>query len=298
MSDRELGQRLQVVFHLLDVALDTANVFVGLETVELGDALDLDFGQADDILLGHFTAQAGFERIEPFVDRLQDTFPRGTLLDIMKDLLLDKYFLQRRHVPVLLQFAQPDIQFGLEQFARMVDTTAKYLPHAHEVRLVVHNHARIRRDRHFAIRKSVQRVDSLVRRLVVAHMDDNLDPVRRIVVDLFDLDLALVIGLDDRLLDRFGRRAERNFGDRKRPLVDFVDPRTHFDRTAAQPVVVTRHIRHAAGREIGIELELLAAQVSYARIEQFIEVMRQDFRRKPHGDTFDALGQQQREFER
>lgn len=73
MSDRELGQRLQVVFHLLDVALDTANVFVGLETVELGDALDLDFGQADDILLGHFTAQAGFERIEPFVDRLQDT---------------------------------------------------------------------------------------------------------------------------------------------------------------------------------------------------------------------------------
>ena len=44
MSDGEAGELLEVFLNCLDVFFQAANVFVGFEAVELGDALDLDFG--------------------------------------------------------------------------------------------------------------------------------------------------------------------------------------------------------------------------------------------------------------
>jgi len=102
----------------------------------------------------------------------------------------------------------------------------------------------------FAVGERVQRVDRPVGRLVVADVNYDLDLVGRIVVDLLDFDLAFVVRADDRILDRLGGRAERNFGDRQRPFVDLVDPGAHFDRSV--PAVVGPGSRGHRGRT-GIE---------------------------------------------
>ena len=201
-------------------------------------------------------------------------------------------------MPVLLQLLEPDFQLAAQQFPRAVGAAAQNLVHAHEVRLVVHDDARIRRYGDFAVGEGVQRVDRPVRRLVVADVDDDLDLIRSVVVDFLDLDFTLVVGFDDRFLDRLGRRAVGYLGDRERPLVDLVDPRADLDRPAAQSVVVPRHVAQPARREIGIELERLAAQIGDRRVDQLVEIVRQDFRRQSDGDSLDALREQQRKLDR
>ena len=180
----------------------------------------------------------------------------------------------------------------------MVGAASQDFADAHEVRFLVHDDAGVRRDRHFAVGERVQRVDRPVGRLVVADVNYDLDLVGRIVVDLLDFDLAFVVRADDRILDRLGGRAERNFGDRQRPFVDLVDPGAHFDRSAAQSVVIARYVGQPPGRKIRVNFEVAAPEVGDARVDQFVEVMWQDFRCQSDRDALDSLGQQQREFDR
>ena len=102
----------------------------------------------------------------------------------------------------------------------MLGRAAQDLRNPEEVRLLVPDDARVRGDRHLAVGEGVERVDGLVRRLVGRDLNDDFDLVGRIVVDLSDLDLALVVGLNDRILDRLGGRGIGNLGDGKRPFVD------------------------------------------------------------------------------
>ena len=165
------------------------------------------------------------------------------------------------------------------------------------MRLLVPDDAGVGRDRHLAVGEGVERVDRLVRRLVGRHLHDDLDLFGRVVVDLADLDLALFVGLDDRLLDRLGGRGVGDLGDGQRPLVDLRDAGAHLHGAAPQAVVVAAHVGHAARREIGIQLEFAPLQMGDRRMDQLHEVVGQDLRGQSHGDAVGALGQQQRELD-
>ena len=80
--------------------------------------------------------------------------------------------------------------------------------------------------------------------------------------------------------------------------VDFLDFRTHLERTATAAVVIARHIDESAGGKVGIEVELAAFDIVDGGVEYFVEVVGQDFGRQTHGYAFAALSQQQGEFRR
>ena len=87
-----------------------------------------------------------------------------------------------------------------------------------------------------------------------------------------------------------------NLGDGQGALVTFLDFGAHLDRTAPFTVVITRDVDESAGLKVGIECKRLALQVGDGGVEQFIEVVGQNFDREAHGDTFYALSQQEREL--
>ena len=111
-------------------------------------------------------------------------------------------------------------------------------------------------------------------------------------------DLALVVGLDDRILDRLGGRGIGYFGDGERAFVDLRNLGAHLHRPAPQAVVIAAHIGHAARREVGIKLEFAPLEVCDAGVDKLHEVVGQDLRRQTHGDAVGALRQQQRELDR
>ncbi len=158
--------------------------------------------------------------------------------------------------------------------------------------LLVADDARVGRDRHLAIGERVQSVDGLVARLVVRHVDHDLHLVGRKVVDAFDLDLALFVGLDDRLLDRLRSGRVGNLGYREGAFVDLGDARAHLNHAAAQTVIVTARVHQSSRREIGQQHEILASQMGYAGVYQLVEVVGQDLRRQTHRDAVGSLRQQ------
>ena len=64
----------------------------------------------------------------------------------MENLLLNKNLFERRHVPVILQLTQTNIQLGFQHLTGMIDITAQNLTHPYEMRLVIHNDTSVRRD--------------------------------------------------------------------------------------------------------------------------------------------------------
>jgi hypothetical protein len=102
------------------VSLMPSSIFfmrlVGLEAVVGGDALDADFGEARDVLLGHVAAELFQERLQAAADPRQHAFPGLRFLDEAVDTLLDEDALERVPVPLLLEFAELDLEFALEEF--------------------------------------------------------------------------------------------------------------------------------------------------------------------------------------
>ena len=96
----------------------------------------------------------------------------------------DENPLQRSRMPCFVEFVQADFKLHFQQLAGMLRRTAQDLAHPQEMGFVIADHAGIRGDRHFAVRKSVERVDGLVRRLVGRDLHDDFDLLGRIVVHL------------------------------------------------------------------------------------------------------------------
>ena len=127
-------------------------------------------------------------------------------------------------------------------------------------------------------------------------MHHDLHLVGRQVIHLFDLDLALLVGLDDRLFDRLRCCRERNFGDHERTLIHLRYSRTHLHCATAQTIVISARIHQTSRREVGQQLKILPLQMRYAGRDELVEVMRQDLRCQTHGNTLGSLRQQQREL--
>ncbi len=288
---------IQIVVHALDLGLDRLDLVVGPLRIEPRDADELQLREALHVVERHFPAQQLLEGRQPLVHRLVGRLAGLAPLDELVELVLDEDAFERSGVPRLVEFMQPDFELLPQQRPRMIGRTAQDLAHAHEVGLLVPDDAGVGRNRHLAVGEGVERVDRLVRRLVGRHLHDDLHVLGRVVVHAADLDLALLVGLDDRLLDRLGGRRIGNFGNGQRPFVDLRYLGAHLHHPAPQAVVVARHVDHAARRKVGIELERLAAQMRDGCMDQLVEVVRQDLRRQSHGDAVGTLRQQQREFD-
>ena len=200
-------------------------------------------------------------------------------------------------MPRFVQLVETDLQLAAQQVSGVLGRAAQDFAHAQEVGLLVADDARIGRNGDFAVGECVERVDGLVARLVAGHVYDDLDLLGRVVVHAADLDLALLVGADDRLLDRLGGRRVGYFGDGERAFVNLRDARAHLHRPAPQSVVVAAHVRQAPRGEVGPQLEVAALEVGDRRVDQLVEVVGQDFRGQAHGDAVGTLGQQQRELD-
>ena len=77
---------------------------------------------------------------------LMHRLPGLALLDVAVDAVLDEDLLQRAEVPLLLEFAEPDLELQLEQVAGLLRGAPEDLGDAEELRLAVGDHAGVRRD--------------------------------------------------------------------------------------------------------------------------------------------------------
>ena len=203
---------IQIVAHALDLGLDRLDLVVGPLRIEPRDADELQLREALHVVERHFPAQQLLEGRQPLVHRLVGRLAGLASLDELVELVLDEDAFERSGVPRLVEFMQPDFELLPQQRPRMIGRTAQDLAHAHEVGLLVPDDAGVGRNRHLAVGEGVERVDRLVRRFVGRHLHDDLHVLGRVVDHAADLDLALLVGLDDRLLDRLGGRRIGNFG--------------------------------------------------------------------------------------
>ena len=95
----------------------------------------------------------------------------------------------------------------------------------------------------------------------------------------------------------FGSGAVRNLVDYQSLVVNDTDFSAVADLAALCAVIVAAHIDGAAGREVGVDLEILAAQDMYGSVNQLVEVVGQDEGGHAHADALHALGEQQRELD-
>ena len=187
------GEALEVLFRLGDLVLESAEVFVGLEGVELGDALDTDFGEADDVLLGDFTAEETEVGAQPGPDFLDDGFPGFAFLDAAVNALLDEDLLEAGKMPLLLEFAELDLELLTDQVAGLLGAVLEDLGDAEEAGFVVLNDAGVRRDADLAIAEGVKGLQSLVGVGAGGKVDADLDVLGGAILDLGDAHLALLV---------------------------------------------------------------------------------------------------------
>ena len=241
-----------------------------------------------------------FEGFQPFVyvgDGFVHVFRLFEFL-VFIDALFDKDFLQGGKEELFFQFAFLNLQLHAEQAQGLVGGMFQHLADRHEMGLVVHDDAAVRRDADLAVGEGIERVDRLVGRDARRQMHQDFDVARRVVVDLLYLDFAFVVGFQYRVNQRRGGFPVGNLADDERFVVLLGDFGTHFHRAAPLAVVVFRDVDVSARLEIGIEREIFPFEIGDGGVEQFVEVVGQNLGRESHRDAFHALRQQQREFDR
>ncbi len=129
-------------------------------------------------------------------------------------------------------------------------------------------------------------------------MDDDLHIFGCIVINFPDLDLSFVVGCKDGIDQAAGIGSEWYFDDRECLFIDLPDPGPDPDPSPAQSVIVFRKVGQAAGREIGQDVKRFVFKETDRGIDEFEEVVGQDFGCQSNGDAFNALCQQKGEFHR
>ena len=177
--------RLRRFFSVSSMVFSSDSDFlVGLEGVELGDALDLDLGEADDVVLGDLALEEFLEGLQAVVDGLDDGFPGVALLDVAVDAVFDEDLLQRAEVPFFGEFAEFDLEFQLEQLAGLVGDAAEDVRDAEELRLAIGDDAGVGRDGQLAIGEGEERVARRFRIRSGGQVDEDVGVGGGVVLDL------------------------------------------------------------------------------------------------------------------
>ena len=270
----------QLEVDFLDVFLDAGNVLVRLVLVELQDAGHLDFHEAEDVFLRHFTHEHRIERSQAFVDVFASGIHALGLFEflVLVDAFFDEDFFERGEVQAFEQFSPTDFKLLAEESEGIVCRLPEYIANGEEMRLLLVDDTTVGRDAHLAIREGVECIQCLVRRYARGEMDEDFYLFGSQILYLANLDFPLFAGFHDGVAHRWDGLPERNFGDGKRLVVYFIDFGTNLHHTTTFAVVVLRHVDGTACLEIGIELELLLAQIGDGGIAKLVEVVRKNLR--------------------
>lgn len=296
--DRVFGEVFKVLLGRCDVVFEPFDQLVGFEGVELGDALDLDFKQAKNVVLRDLALEEFLVGLEAFIDGGDDGFPSFLFFDAAVDAFLDEDLLQGAEVPLLFELTELDLEFELEQVTRLLGGEVEQILSGEEVRLLVFDHADVGRYGQFAIGEGVERLLDGLGVGSGGQIDKDLDDVGGIILDALDFDLALFVGRDDRIDQAGSRLAKRKFGDGELEFAALFDAGANFDATTALAVVVFGHVGDAAGREVGHELGLFLAQERNAAVEKLDKIVRENLAGKANGDALGTLREEEREFDR
>ena len=281
-----------------DALFEFLQELVGLFAVVMAYTADRDFDELADFFVCNFFAVQALEvRREPFANEVDNLFTVLGLLDDLVDFLLDKDLFERGHVPLVFEVLEFVGEFPFQKLDGVFRVQLEDVRDAHEFRVLVDNDASARRKRLFAVRKGVESVDSHLRIRARLQVDENFDSLARVVVDMLDLDLALVVCLHDAFDEAHRRGAVRDFADRERLVIDLFNLCADLDLAPALTVVVVGHVDNAAREKVRVERELLAAEAGDACFAEFTEVVGEDGSRKTDCDTVDALCQKQRELD-
>ena len=290
---------IQLVLDVPHLTLDREDLLVDGFGVELGNLADRFFNQLEDVLAHDFAAEEVLVLLHPGENLVDLGVPVALVLfQHLVDPVLEEDALQGVVVPFSFQFVQFDAQLFTQQLHRMEGVVAQDLLDVEELGLVVLDDAGVGGDAGLAVREREKRVDGLVGRDVVGQVDDDFDLGCRHVLDLLDLDLALILGFQDGIDDDLGGLAVGDLRDGDGVLVALLDLGADLDHAAAAPFLVLRAVGVTAGGEVRIELDLLAFQDVDGGVEQLVEVVRQDLRRHADCDAFCALREQERETHR
>ncbi len=99
----------------------------------------------------------------------------------------------------------------------------------------------------------------------------------RIIIDSFDLNFPLFSGLDNGFNEASCGFSIGKILDYQGFVVDLFNLSPDPDRTAPEPVIVPADFSKSACREIRIDFKVFALKVLDRGINDFIEVVRQDF---------------------
>ena len=284
----------EVVVHLLLLGEDVLDRLAVLVDVELGDAADRDLEQALHVVKRHVAAQLGAVRLEALDHGLLHALVRLLLLDALVDALLHEDAVEGAGVEEVVQLREADLQLAAREEHEPVHVLLQDLRDRHQLRTPRVQHDRARGDGALAVGERVERGLHLVLRLARRELQLDLDVLGGEVVDLAHLHLLLL----DRVLDVVDERvrglAPRERGDHELVLVAVLDDGAHLH--LAEAVLVLAHVHDAAGLEVGVELERLLLDEGDLRLEELDEVVREDRRRKAHGDAVRAHHEEERDL--
>ena len=288
-----------VVLASRDAFFQFLQELVGLFAVVMAYTADRNFNElADFFVCNLFAVQTLEVRREPFANETDNLFAVLCLLDDLVNFLLDKDFFERGHVPLVFEVLEFVCKFPFQKLYGVVRVQLENVRNAHEFRVLVDNHASARRKRLFAVRERIECVDCHLRVRARLQVHENFDALARVVIDMLNLDFALVVCLHD-AFDKANRRgAVRDFTNRERLIIDLFNLGADFDLAPTLTVVVVRDVDNAAREKVRVERELLAAQAGDACLAKFAEVVGEDGSRKTDCNTIDALCQKQRELDR
>ena len=192
----------QVSVYLLNLRLDAGHQLVGLVLAELQNTLHPDFQQFKDIVLRDFTDEGGVIGRQSFIDMFANGVEGRCLFKflVLIDALFDEDFLQRLEVVLLQKFVLADFQLLTYKVLRAVCRMAQHIADSEEFRLVILDHATVRRDTYLAIGEGIEGINGLVRRDTWGQMHLYLHVGSRQVLYLPGLDLTFLNGTDNTIL--------------------------------------------------------------------------------------------------
>ena len=243
---RHLDHVGQVAVDLSHLLLHAGDSLVGFVLVELGDALHLDFKQAQDVVLRHLTHELRVEGCQSLVDVFAQFIGTVGVLEglALVDAFLDEDAFQGGEMQRFHQLAATDEQLLAQQFLGVIHRAAQHLADGEEAGLAVVDDAAVGRDADLAVGAGVERVDGLVGAGARLQMDENLHAGGRHVLHLAHLDLTLLGSFQDGVYELAGllRRprglAEGQLRDGQRLAVALLNLGTHTHHAAALTVVV------------------------------------------------------------
>ncbi len=269
-----IDQVSQVIIHLFHLDFNSVHYLIGPGSIVTRDALNGYFSEPVNILLRYLPDDLLCKGFQSPENGSINFFGGLAFLNSFVNLIFDKYFLKGTVVQLIKQFLPPDIEFQFQQVEGSLCIHPEYFGNTHEPRFSVFNYTGVRRDGDLAFREGIKCIHGGVRGNPCCKVNQYLHIGGCIVIDLPDLDLALVIGREDGIDDGSRSGAIGDFADHQGFLIlqDYFGAQA--DLPAPKTIIVPGNIDHAAGEKIGEEFELFFLQDFDGGIDELVEVMR------------------------